>query len=108
MLLHLITEAVRGAAADIPDPLTGVKPTFTGFGTFDTLWKKVLGVIWGLGLVVTVGFLIRGVVSYARAEGVHPTQMRDAKQEATRAGIAFAGLVALGAIVSAVIKVFTV
>ena len=103
MLIHL-TEATINHAAAVPNPLDGVVPDFNVLGTqFNSIWKKIAGGLWALALIISIFYLGRGILTYAQEQGVHPTQMRDAKREAVRAAISLACLVALPVIVGVIL-----
>ena len=91
--------------AGIANPLDGIVPDFTAFGTkFDALWKKLLGGAWAIALVVAIFYLIRGIVGIAQHKGGnHPSQVAESRSEAVRGGIAVGALSALGAIVGAIL-----
>jgi predicted small integral membrane protein len=56
MLLHIANAAVI-AAGSIPNPLDGIFPDFSIFGTeFNQLWQKLLAGIWGIVLIGSVIF----------------------------------------------------
>lgn len=94
-------------AAKIPNPLDGIMPNFTAFGTeFDALWKKLLAGVWGIALVVAIFYLIRGIVGIAQHKGGnHPSQVAESRSEAVRGGVAFGSLAALGVIVGAILTI---
>lgn len=93
--------------AGIANPLDGIVPDFTAFGTkFDALWKKLLGGAWAIALVVAIFYLMRGIVGIAQHKGGnHPSQVAESRSEAVRGGIAVGALAALGAIVGAILFV---
>ncbi len=107
--LALLTEAHTHALAYMPteikNPLDGIVPDFTAFGTkFDALWKKLLGGAWAIALVVAIFYLMRGIVGIAQHKGGnHPSQVAESRSEAVRGGIAVGALAALGAIVGAIL-----
>lgn len=110
--LALLNEAHTHAlayvpAADIPNPLDGIVPNFTAFGTkFDALWKKILAGVWGIALVVAVFYLIRGIVGIAQHKGGnHPSQVAESRSEAVRGGVAFGALASLAVIVGAILTI---
>lgn len=94
-------------AAAGTNPFDGITPNFNAFGTaFDTLWKKLLGAAWGLGLLACVFFLIKGIVeanSYVNSG--HPAQARESRQSAKTAGITLGLLSALPVIVGGILFV---
>lgn len=97
-LIHLIT------AVTIDNPLDGILPDFSVFGTeFNALWKKVLGGLWAIGLVVAVAFLMRGLTMMGKADDGNPQMYKQGRKAAMNAGIALAGLAALTVIVGAIL-----
>lgn len=114
--LALITEAHAHAMAFLPaadppapitNPLNGVAPNFTAFGTeFDALWKKLLGGAWAIALLFAIVYLMRGIVGIAQHRGGnHPSQVAEARGEAIRGGIAVGGLAALAVIVGGILTI---
>ena len=91
--------------AGIANPLDGIVPDFTAFGTkFDALWKKLLGGAWAIALVFAIFYLMRGIVGIAQHKGGnHPSQVAESRSEAVRGGVAVGGLAALAAIVGAIL-----
>jgi hypothetical protein len=64
--------------------------------------------LWGLAILVAVGFLGRGILGIAHGtNGGHPGNLKESKKEATTAGIALGGLIALAPIVSVFIVIFS-
>ena len=90
------------------NPLDGIAPDFTIFGTqFTAIWEKLAAGLWGLGILVAVGFLGHGILGIAmNRHGGHPSSLRESKREALNAGIALGGLIALAVIVSVFITIF--
>jgi hypothetical protein len=90
------------------NPLDGIIPDFSVFGAqFTSLWQKLFAGFWALLIVVAIAYLAHGILAIAQnRHGGHPGQLREAKNEATRAGVALGGLIALGTIVTAFISVF--
>lgn len=109
--LALLNEAQAQVVAlsppTIDNPLDGIVPDFTAFGArFDALWKKLVGAVWAIALVVSIVYLMRGIVGIAQHRGgSHPSQVAESRGEAVRGGIAVGGLAALGVIVSAILAV---
>jgi len=93
----------------VENPLNDVVPNFTVFGNeFTTIWQKVAGGMWALAILVAIGYLGHGILSIAQSKGSHPGQLREAKNEATKAGIALGGLLSLAVIVGVFISLFSV
>ena len=96
----------RVMAAEIPNVLEDISPDFTVFGgEFESKWKLLLAGLWGIFLIIAVGFLLHGILGIAHSKGGHPGQLRESKKEAANAGIALGGLIAAPVIVSAAILV---
>jgi hypothetical protein len=98
---------VAGHVMAIDNPLDGVAPDFTIFGTeFNSLWKKLLAAGWGIAILFAIGYLIRGLVSMNQHQGGgHPSQLRESRAEVKTAAISLAGLAALPVIVGGVLSV---
>ncbi len=89
------------------NPLTGIIPDFTVFGAqFTSIWMKLAAGLWGLAILVAIGFLAQGILGIAHNRGGHPGQLRESKKEATNASIALAGLIMLGVIVTVFLTIF--
>ena len=90
------------------NPLDGIVPDFTIFGAeFTAIWQKLGAGLWGLAILIAVGFLGHGILGIAmnRNSG-HPGSLRESKREALNAGVALGGLIALAVIVGVFITVF--
>jgi hypothetical protein len=97
-----ITEIIVHAAID--NPLDGIFPDFSIFGLeFNALWKKVLGGIWAIALVVTVALLIRGLALMGKSDDGNPQAYKQGRKAAMAAGIALGCLAALTVIVGAIL-----
>lgn len=105
MFLEHINELVIRASID--NPLSGITPNFTVFGVeFNTMWRKVLGGIWAICIVIAIVFLITGITSMAgSSEGGNALAYKEGRVKAVWAGVALGCLVALGAIVAAIIAI---
>lgn len=87
----------------IDNPLDGVLPDFTIFGAeFTELWQKILAGIWGIAIIVSIVFLIMGILSMSAA-GDNPQAHKEARKRALMGGVGLAGLAALAVIVGAVL-----
>jgi hypothetical protein len=91
----------------VRNPLDHIVPDFTIFGAqFTTIWQKLAAGLWGLGILIAVGYLGHGILGIAQNRGGHPGQLRESKKEAVNAGIALGGLISLAVIVGIFITVF--
>lgn len=89
------------------NPLDHIVPDFTIFGAqFTTIWQKLAAGLWGLGILIAVGYLGHGILGIAQNRGGHPGQLRESKKEAVNAGIALGGLISLAVIVGIFITIF--
>ncbi|WP_448002715.1 pilin [Agromyces bauzanensis] len=90
------------------NPLDGILPDFTIFGTeFTELWQKLVAGLWGIGIILAVVFLIIGIVKMASASnGGNPQEYKTARTQAMWAGISLGILAALAVIVGAILAVF--
>ena len=89
------------------NPLDHIVPDFTIFGAqFTTIWQKLAAGLWGLGILIAVGYLGHGILGIAQNRGGHPEQLRESKKEAVNAGIALGGLISLAVIVGIFITIF--
>ena len=89
------------------NPLDGILPDLNIFGdAFTTIWQRVAGGLWGLGILVAVAYLGIGILGMVQNKGSHPSQLRESKADAVKAGWALGGLVALPVIVGAFLLVF--
>jgi hypothetical protein len=97
------------ASKGIPNPLNGILPNFTLFGVqFTALWQKIIAGVWGIGIILTVIFLIIGVIQMASASnGGNPMEYKTARNQAMWAAVSLGVLAALGVIVGAVLAVFS-
>jgi hypothetical protein len=91
------------------NPLDGILPDFSLFGAeFTELWQKLLGGLWGIGIILAVVFLIIGIVKMASASnGGNPNEYKTARTQAMWAGISLGVLAALAVIVGAILAVFS-
>lgn len=89
------------------NPLNGIVPNFTIFGAeFTAIWQKLAAGLWGLGILIAVGYLGHGVLGIAQNRGGHPGNLRESKKEAMNAGVALGGLISLAVIVGVFISIF--
>lgn len=89
------------------NPLDGIVPDFAIFGAeFNGIWQKLAAGLWGVAILIAVGYLGHGILGIAQNRGGHPGQLRESKKEAVNAGIALGGLISLAVIVSAFIAIF--
>lgn len=90
------------------NPLTGIVPDFTVFGAkFTALWQKLAAGLWGIAILIAVGYLGHGILGIAQNKGGHPGQLRESRKEAVNAGVALGGLIALGTIVGIFLAIFS-
>lgn len=55
-------------AAAIQNPLDGILPDFSfGGQEFTQLWQKLVAAAWAIGIIVSIVYLIRGLVEMAGA-----------------------------------------
>ncbi|NQX29838.1 hypothetical protein HQQ81_21025 [Microbacteriaceae bacterium VKM Ac-2854] len=87
------------------NPLNGVLPDFTIFGAeFTELWQKLVAGVWGIAIVISVVFLIIGIVNMGKASGGgNPHAYKEGRGQALWAGIALGGLAGLAVIVGAIL-----
>ncbi len=89
------------------NPLNNVVPDFTIFGAeYTAIWQKLAAGLWGLGILIAVGYLGHGILGIAQNRGGHPGNLRESKKEAMNAGIALGGLISLAVVVSVFITIF--
>jgi hypothetical protein len=108
MLIQLIHESVVHMASGIPNPLNGILPDFTVFGAqFTALWQKLLAGVWGIAIVVSVVFVIVGIVEMGGASNTqNPQDYKHGRKRVVVAGVSLGCLAALAVIVGAVLAVF--
>jgi len=96
-------------AAKIKNPLDGILPDFSfGGQEFTELWQKLVAAVWAGGIIVSIVFLIIGIVAMAGAsnEGSsNPNAHAVGKKKATWAFIALVGLAALAVIVGVTLSI---
>jgi type IV secretion system pilin len=91
----------------VENPLDGIVPDFSIFGAeFTAIWQKLAAGLWGVAILVAVGYLGHGILGIAQNRGGHPGNLRESRKEALNAGIALGGLLALAVIVSVFIAIF--
>ncbi len=89
------------------NPLDGIVPDFSIFGAeFTNIWQKLGAGLWGLAILIAVGYLAHGILGIAQNRGGHPGHLRESKREAVQAGVALGGLIALAPLVSVFILIF--
>ncbi len=89
------------------NPLNNIVPNFTIFGAqYTAIWQKLAAGLWGLAILIAVGYLGHGLLGIAQNRGGHPGQLRDSRREAVNAGVALGGLISLAVIVSVFIAIF--
>jgi len=91
----------------VTNPLNNIVPNFTIFGAqYTAIWQKLAAGLWGLAILIAVGYLGHGLLGIAQNRGGHPGQLRDSRREAVNAGVALGGLISLAVIVSVFIAIF--
>lgn len=89
------------------NPLDGVVPDFAIFGAeFTAIWQKLAAGLWGLAILIAVGYLAHGILGIAQNRGGHPGNLRESKKEALNASVALGGLISLAVIVGIFITIF--
>lgn len=89
------------------NPIANVVPNFTIFGAeFTAIWQKLAAGLWGLAILIAVGYLAHGILGIAQNRGGHPGNLRESKKEALNAGIALGGLISLAVVVGVFITIF--
>lgn len=106
----MITESFNTVASivkTIDNPLDGVLPDFTIFGAeFTELWQKIIGGIWAIGIILTIIFVIVGIIKMGSASnGGNPQEYKSARTQAMWAGISLGVLAALAVIVGAILAI---
>jgi hypothetical protein len=86
-------------AAAIQNPMNGILPDFSfGGAEFTQLWQKLLAAIWALGIIVSIVFLITGLVAMSGATNdVNPNPQAHAQGRSKALG-AFISLVCLASL----------
>lgn len=113
MLDLMITAAIHihQVVATVDNPLNGLVPDFSFGGTkFTALWQKAITAVWGVGILVSIVYLVVGVVGMAGASGeVNPNPQQHAvgRKKAMYAGIALGVLAALALVVGAILTFFS-
>lgn len=94
--------------AAIDNPLDGILPDFSfGGAEFTQLWQKLIAALWAIGILVSIGFLIFGIVAMSGASGEtnpNPQAHSQGRRKAVWAGISLAALAGLAIIVGAVLS----
>lgn len=89
------------------NPLDGIIPDFSVFGAqFTAIWQKIAAGLWGLAILIAVGYLAHGILGIAQSRGGHPGTLRESRKEAVNAAIALGGLIALAVIVGVFLTIF--
>jgi hypothetical protein len=89
------------------NPLDGVFPDFTVFGTqFTTIYMKLAAGVWAIGIIAAVYYLGHGIVGMNQNKAGHPGQLREAKKEAVVAGWSLGLLISLASIVTIFMTIF--
>ena len=104
MLHELVLAAGTGT---IPNPLNGILPDFSVFGTdFDQLWQKLIAGLWAICIIIAIAYLILGVTAMGKAStGGNPQEYKIGRTQAIWSGISLAGLAAIAVIVGAILAI---
>jgi hypothetical protein len=93
--------------AAVDNPLDGLVPDFSFGGTkFTQLWQKAITAIWGIGILISIIYLVIGVVGMAGASGeVNPNPQAHAvgRKKAMWAAVSLGVLAALALVVGAIL-----
>ena len=102
MIPHL-TSTLMLLPLQIANPIDGLTPNFDAFGGgVKAKALLILAGVWGLAILVAIGYLIRGLLAMGRTRDNNPMAHRQATGEAKAAAYSLAGLFALVAIVGAI------
>lgn len=100
-------QAAKDAAvyAAIENPIDGITPNFSIFGTqFTEWWQKLFAAAWAIGLLVAIFFLLQGVVTMANA-GDNPHDYAQGRGRAIKAVIGLVLVAAFAILVGAILSV---
>jgi hypothetical protein len=93
--------------AAVDNPLDGLVPDFSfGGAKFTQLWQKAITAIWGIGILISIVYLVIGIVGMAGASGeVNPNPQAHAvgRKKALWAGVSLGVLAALALVVGAIL-----
>jgi hypothetical protein len=104
-MLEQLGAQVLAAQGSIANPIDGILPDFTIFGTeFTQWWQKIFAALWALALLVTIVFLLQGIVTMATA-GDNPHDHSRGRSRAVTAAISLVCVAAFGVIVGAILQV---
>lgn len=110
-MIELFTYAASGVhqiVSTIDNPLDNILPDFTfGGAKFTALWQKAIAAIWAVGILISIVYLIIGIVAMAGASGeVNPNPQAHAvgRKKALWAGISLGVLAALALVVGAILS----
>lgn len=104
--LTRVQDVAYRVASKTENPLNGITPDFSAFGVeFDSLWKKLIAGVWGLAIIVIVGYLAMSFMTMVTASGNDPRKVKDSRAGVMNASMALAGAIALPIIVGAIIFV---
>ena len=96
-------------ATAIANPLDGIVPDFSfGGAEFTQLWQKLLAGLWAIGIVVSIGFLIKGLVEMSGASSdsnPNPQAHSVGRRKAMGAFIALVCLASLAIIVGVTLSI---
>jgi len=90
-------------AAAIQNPLDGILPDFSfGGAEFTQLWQKLIAAVWAIGIIIAIGFLIKGLVEMSGASSdssPSPQAHSQGRRKAFGAFLSLVGLASLAIIV---------
>jgi hypothetical protein len=103
----MLNHTLAASVPRIDNPLDGVLPDFTIFGAeFTELWQKIIAGIWAIGIILSVIFLIVGIIKMGSSSNSgNPQEYKTARTQAMWAGIALGVLAALAVIVGAILAI---
>lgn len=101
-----LTNALFIGAEKIDNPFDGVKPDISPLGSgFDGALGIILGVIWGIVLIICAVALLTSLSKFSTAKKQgHYEDMSEHTDVMKRRGLALVGVAAFGTIIGAVLK----
>ena len=104
---NIIISAAGHVPLAIQNPLNGIIPDFSfGGAEFTQLWQKLVAAVWAAGILISIVYIIIGIVAMAGASGevnANPQQHSVGRKKALYALISLGALAALALIVGAVL-----
>ena len=100
--------APAAGSGDVKNPLDGIKPDLSVFGAaFESVWGRVFGGIWALGIAAAAGMLGKSLLDMNAAKKLGNTTLAsEATSDVRYRAAALGALVALPVIVGAIIVAF--